>query len=236
MPRYVDYVVYVTSHEQCVELVELACKYNVVLIPFGGGSNVTNSLNPLAEEQRPIVSVDMSRMNRIKWIDKKSMTACVESGVVGIELEKELQKFGVMLGMEPDSVEFSTLGGWVSTRASGMKKNRYGNIEDLILSIKLVTPTGVACKEQIDNPRMSSGPNINEFIIGSEGMLGIVTEVVIKLSEIPEIVEFDSIIFPDYEHGINFMHDVARSKAWPASMRLVDNQQFIFGLNLKTDD
>lgn len=70
---------------------------------------------------------------------------------------------------------------------------------------------------------MSAGPNINEFIIGSEGILGLITEVVIKLKEIPEVVEFDSILFPDYENGINFMYEVARSKAWPASMRLVDN-------------
>lgn len=234
--RYVDYVIYVTSHEQCEFLVKEAVKHNVVLIPFGGGSNVTNACNPIKSEKRCIVSVDMTRMNKIKWVDKKSMTACIESGAVGVEIEKDLSKFGVMLGMEPDSVEFSTLGGWIATRASGMKKNRYGNIEDIVLSVKLVTPIGTVCKVQSDNPRMSAGPNITEFVIGSEGTLGIITDVVVKLREIPECVEYDSIIFPDYEKGCNFMYEMARSKAWPASLRLVDNKQFIFGMNLKTED
>lgn len=117
-----------------------------------------------------------------------------------------------------------------------MKKNRYGNIEDIVLSIKLVTPSGVVSKQQVDNPRMSSGPNINEFIIGSEGTIGLITDVVVKLREIPEVVEYDSILFHTYDEGIEFMYEVARSKVWPASLRLVDNKQFIFGMNLKTED
>ena len=87
-----------------------------------------------------IVSCDTSRMNSIKWVDRKNMCACVESGIVGKDLERELEKYGVTCGHEPDSVEFSTLGGWISTRASGMKKNKYGNIENIVLNIKIVTP------------------------------------------------------------------------------------------------
>jgi len=79
-----------------------------------------------------IVSLDMSRMNRIKWVDKINMMACIEAGIMGQDLERELKNYGVVIGHEPDSVEFSTLGGWISTRASGMKKNVYGNIEDIV--------------------------------------------------------------------------------------------------------
>ena len=89
-----------------------------------------------------IVSVDTSRLNHVRWVDRKNMTALVETGITGKDLEKELSRYGVVCGHEPDSVEFSSLGGWISTRASGMKKNRYGNIEDIILSVKVVTPTG----------------------------------------------------------------------------------------------
>lgn len=87
-------------------------------------------LNP--KEKRMIISLDMSRMNRIKWVDKINMLACIEAGIYGQDLERELKNYGVVLGHEPDSVEFSTLGGWISTRASGMKKNVYGNIEDIV--------------------------------------------------------------------------------------------------------
>lgn len=100
-------------------------------------------MTPVVNETRSIISVDVTRMNHIKWVDKKNMTACVEAGIVGKDLENELAKYGVMCGHEPDSVEFSTLGGWISTRASGMKKNRYGNIDDIVLTIRIITPIGV---------------------------------------------------------------------------------------------
>ncbi len=156
----------------------------MVLIPFGGGTNVTQSLMMTGEEKRTIVSVDMTRMNKIKWVDKNNMMACIEAGIIGKDMEKELSKYGVMCGHEPDSVEFSSLGGWVSTRASGMKKNRYGNIDDIVVSIKIATPIGTFQKSQ-NSPRISSGPDIHEFILGHEGNFGIITECVIKVKPLP---------------------------------------------------
>ncbi len=155
-----------------------------MLIPFGGGTNVTESLYLDPNEKRAIVSVDTTRMNKIKWVDKNNMMACIEAGIIGKDMEKELSKFGVMCGHEPDSVEFSSLGGWVSTRASGMKKNRYGNIDDIIISIKIATPIGTIQKEQ-NCPRISSGPDIHEFILGHEGNFGIITECIIKVRPMP---------------------------------------------------
>ncbi|KAL4465819.1 hypothetical protein ABPG74_004056 [Tetrahymena malaccensis] len=234
LDRYIDLVVYISSHEQAETLVKAANEHNVVLIPYGGGTNVTQALLPLKSETRMIVSVDMSRMNHIRWVDKKNFTACVEAGIMGQDLERELQRYGVCCGHEPDSHEFSTLGGWISTRASGMKKNKYGNIDDIILNVKIVTPAGTFTKSQ-NVPRMSSGPNLNEFILGSEGTFGIITEAVIKVKPVPKNVIYDSIIFHDFESGTEFMYEVAISKQWPASCRLVDNEQFKFGMALKTE-
>lgn len=98
LPRTVDYVVYITSHEQAEHLIEAAKKHNVVLIPFGGGTNVTESLMCQEEEKRTIVSVDVTRMNKVKWVDKSNMIACIEAGIIGKDMEKELSKFGVMVG------------------------------------------------------------------------------------------------------------------------------------------
>lgn len=89
-----------------------------------------------------VVSCDMTRMSAIKWIDKKNGMACIEAGVYGEQMEKALKEHGVIAGHEPDSMEFSTLGGWISTRASGMKKNSYGNIEDIVLNVTMVTSKG----------------------------------------------------------------------------------------------
>ena len=232
--RVVDCVVYINSHEQAETVVKAAVKHNVVLIPYGGGTNVTQALLCNKEEKRMIVSVDVQRMNRVKWVDKTNMTACIEAGIMGRDLEKELSKFQVVLGHEPDSVEFSTLGGWISTRASGMKKNVYGNIEDIVINVKIVTPIGTITKSS-DYPRISSGPDLNEIILGSEGNFGIITEAILRVREVPKVRRYGSIVFPDWESGYKFMYDVARSRVWPASIRLVDNIQFQFGMALKPE-
>lgn len=93
---------------------------------------MTWSLMLPLEEKRMIISVDVSRMTAIKWVDKENNLACVQAGIQGTDLERDLKQYGVISGHEPDSMEFSTLGGWISTRASGMKKNTYGNIEDIV--------------------------------------------------------------------------------------------------------
>lgn len=152
----------------------------------------------------------MTRMNRIKWVDKNNMMACVEAGIIGKDMEKELSKFGVCCGHEPDSIEFSSLGGWVSTRASGMKKNKYGNIDDIIVSIKIATPIGTFQKGQ-NSPRVSSGPDIHQFVLGHEGNLGIITECIIKVRPIPEARVYESIIFHEFDLGIKFMYDGKKS-------------------------
>jgi alkyldihydroxyacetonephosphate synthase len=125
-------VVYPFTSEQVEIIVKLANKHNVVVVPYGGGTNVTQSLMLPTTEKRMILSVDMSRMNAIKWVDKENNMACVQAGISGQDLERDLKVYGVCSGHEPDSMEFSTLGGWISTRASGMKKNTYGNIEDIV--------------------------------------------------------------------------------------------------------
>ena len=196
--RCADVVLYPDNNDQVERLVALANKHNVVLVPYGGGTNVTQSLALSVKEVRMIVSVDMSRMNRIKWVDKINMVACIEAGIIGQDMERELKNYGVMVGHEPDSVEFSSLGGWISTRASGMKKNYYGNIEDIVQNIKLVTSKGTYTKMSLW-PRVSNGPDINQLVMGSEGNLGIITESVLRIRNIPEVKEYASILFPDFE-------------------------------------
>uniref|UniRef100_A0A674C3L3 Alkylglycerone-phosphate synthase n=1 Tax=Salmo trutta TaxID=8032 RepID=A0A674C3L3_SALTR len=183
--RVPDMVVWPNCHNDVVKIVALACKHNVCLIPYGGGTSVTSALECPPEETRCIVSLDTSQM---------------------------LNERGYCTGHEPDSMEFSSLGGWVATRASGMKKNVYGNIEDLVIHIKVVTPRGVI-EKSCQGPRMSTGPDIHHFILGSEGTLGVVTEVTMKIRPIPEYQKYGSVVFHNFEAGVACLREVAKQRS-----------------------
>ena len=176
----------------------------------------------------------MQEMNKIKWIDHESMMGLIECGAAGQELDKRLRAKGYTIGHEPDSFEFSTLGGWIATRASGMKKNVYGNIEDIIVHVKIVTPIGTIQKN-VQVPRMSSGPDLHHVILGSEGCLGVMTEAIVRLRKVPPVQEYGSIIFPNFELGVSALREITRQRIFPASIRLVDNTQFQFGQILKPE-
>jgi alkyldihydroxyacetonephosphate synthase len=230
--RIPDLVVYPENEDQVMKLVEAAKKHNVSLIPYGGGTNVTDALRCNPEERRSIVSADMRRMNRILWIDRENMMASIEAGAVGRQIIAELKKYGVTMGHEPDSVEFSTLGGWIATNASGMKKNRYGNIEELVLDVTVVTAGG-KLERTSAAPRESIGLDLRRLMFGSEGTLGIITSAIVKIFPLPEVQKYGSVLFPTFEDGFKFMYELMQESAPPASVRLVDNLQFRFGLALK---
>lgn len=231
--RIPDLVSWPVSHDEVQQLVNLANKHNVVLLPFGGGTSVSGAVTCPQNETRTICALDTTQMNRLLWLNKRNLTVCFESGIIGQDLERTLSKEGLTLGHEPDSYEFSTLGGWVATRASGMKKNVYGNIEDLLISVKLVTAKG-SLQRDCNAPRVSCGPDLNHIILGSEGTLGVITEVVLKIRPVPPVKRYGSLIFPDFESGVMFMREVARRRCQPASVRLMDNEQFVMGQSLKT--
>ena len=232
LARIPDMVVWPMCHDEAVKVVNFATKHNVCLIPFGGGTTVSGAVQCPENEKRMIVSVDMTQMDKILWIDEENLTAHIEAGIIGQDLERKLGEKGFCTGHEPDSMEFSSLGGWVATRASGMKKNTYGNIEDLVVRIRAVTPIGTV-ERSCQVPRISSGPDIHHFILGSEGTLGIVTEVTMKIRPLPECKTYGSVVFPEFDAGISCMREIAKQKCAPSSIRLMDNEQFQFGQALK---
>ncbi len=232
LDRVPDLVVFPRSHDEVVKLVEAATKHGACVIPFGGGTNVTEALRIPLAEQRFVIAVDMRQMNRVLWLDPTNRMACIEAGATGRHLMTELAKYGLTMGHEPDSLEFSTLGGWIATNASGMKKNRYGNIEDLVLDLQVVTTHGVVERPR-QAPRESVGVNPRQYMFGSEGNFGIVTSAVVKLFPLPEVQRYGSVLFPDLSTGLTFLYELQKSGAVPASVRVMDNTQFHFGQALK---
>ncbi|CAI5444597.1 unnamed protein product [Caenorhabditis angaria] len=232
IPRLPDVVVWPKTEKEIIEIVEGAMSHNCAIIPIGGGTSVSNALDCPVTEQRAVISLDMALLDKILWIDRENLTCRAQAGIVGQNFERQLNAKGFTCGHEPDSIEFSTVGGWVSTRASGMKKNKYGNIEDLVVHITFVTPKGVIQK-QCQVPRISSGPDLHQIILGSEGTLGVVSEVTMKIFPLPEVKRYGSFVFPNFENGVKFFREVARQRIQPASLRLMDNEQFVMGQALK---
>ena len=234
LDRVVDLVLYPESEEEVRAIVQVAEERDLCLVPFGGGTNVSGALALPKVENRQFASVDMRRMNKILWLDEENAQACIEAGISGKELERELDARGYTSGHDPDSIEFSTLGGWIATNASGMKKNRYGNIEDIVLEATLITPTGAIETLQV-TPRNSVGVQIRSLLFGSEGNLGIITKVVIKIHPKPEAIEYGALVFKSFAHGVKYLQALRQTGTLPASIRLVDNNQVRLSLALKAE-
>ena len=232
LDQFADLVFYIESEEETVKLIDLAQKHNVCLIPYGGGTNVTNALRPPKEERRMVVSVDTRRMADVESIDEHNLMVTVGAGITGKVLEQELNKRGFTVGHEPDSYEFSTVGGWISTNAAGMKKHKYGNIEDIVQNLRMVTPKGVINQKK-PLTRSSFGIKAQNILFGSEGNLGIITSATLKVHRLPESSAYESIIFKDWDSGVRFMYDLFHSNMVPASARLADNLQIRLGNALK---
>lgn len=230
--RLPDIVLFPERADEAQAIVADAVRHNVVIIPYGGGTNVSEALLCPDGERRMIASVDMSRMCSVRWIDPVNHTACIEAGAIGRHIFSTLAEHGFTLGHEPDSVEFSTLGGWIATNASGMKKNRYGNIEDIVEDVTAVTADGVL-RRMNTGPRESVGADLRNLLFGSEGNYALITDAVVRIFPVPAERRFDSILFRDFEIGIAFMYELTRAKLQPASVRLVDNMQFQFSQALK---
>ena len=144
------------------------------------------------------------------------------------------RRYGLTIGHEPDSIEFSTLGGWIATHASGMKKNRYGNIEDLVLDVTVVTARGVLSRELRRAARVGRRRPARAGCFGSEGNLGIVTRAVVKLFPLPEVQRYDSVLFPDFEKGVAFLlRRPARGRRCRPASGSWTTLQFQFGQTLK---
>ncbi len=232
LARVADLVAYPQSSDDVATLVTLAKEHDVCLVPYGGGTSVSCALKLPVAEKRMIVMVDMRRLNKIIKIDQENNLAVIEAGITGSDMERELEKKGFISGHEPDSMELSTLGGWIATNASGMKKNRYGNIEDIVQNVTMITPEGVI--EQLDaQPRYAMGMRPQSLMFGSEGNLGIITKATIRIHPAPEEKRYGSIVFPDFWTGADYLYEISRAGLLPASIRLLDNIQFRFGSALR---
>ena len=159
-------------------------------------------------------------MNKLLDIDTVSETATFEAGIYGPELEKILNQKGFTLGHFPQSFEFSTLGGWIATRSAGQESGLYGKIEDMVLGIKTICPSGTI--EHTDFPRHASGIDFHHLFVGSEGTLGVISEAKMKISKLPKEYIWTVALFKDFESGAKSIREMVQSGIHASITRLSD--------------
>src|SRR4051812_38427024 len=197
--RAPDAVLFPDSHDQVQALVLLAHQHNFCLIPFGGGTNIVGGINPDPDNPRPVLTLSLRNMNGLISLDPQSRTAIIQAGALGPKLEADLGRQGHSLGHFPDSFEYSTLGGWLATRSAGMQSDAYGRIEDMVVSIRMATPAGTIVTKAV--PASSAGPDLNRFMIGSEGILGVITEATMRVHRAPAAKDYRGFLFRNFADG-----------------------------------
>ena len=233
LPRVPDVVVRPGSEDEVTAILRAAVACDAVVIPFGGGTSISGSLEAPVTEARPVISVDLVRLGKLLAIDESSRLARVQAGVFGPHLEAQLGARGYTFGHFPDSFTHSTLGGWIATRSSGMQSDRYGDIADMTKGLRVVTPSGTLVTRPV--PTTSTGPSIREMVLGSEGRLGLITEATVHVRPIPECRTILGYLFPTFAAGLGAMRDIAASECSVSVTRLSDARetQFSFAMRVR---
>lgn len=214
-----DVAVTPTTPEQVAQIVRLANSLHVPITPWGGGSGVQGAANA---DQGGIV-LDLKKLNRVRSIDRKSLTCVVEAGKICKVFEEELNAEGLSFTHYPASTEWATVGGSIAARGSGVLSTKYGKIEEHVLSLEFVTPTGELVQTPAV-PRHAVGPELTQLLVGAEGTLGIITAATVKLHPLPKKRVFGAVTFANLADGIEAGRRIMTGGLKPPVLRLYDAQ------------
>ena len=215
--RAPDHVVRPRHAEDVAAVLDWASDADVAVVPFGGGSSVVGGITP---PDAPTVTMDLTRMDRVVEVDAVSLAAHVEAGALGPRIEEQLRPHGLTLRHFPQSWEFSTLGGWIATRAGGHFATRWTHIDDLVEAIGAQTPAGRWDSRRL--PASGAGPSPDRMLLGSEGTLGVITDAWVRIQRRPTFRSQASVTFPDPASGARAVRDLVQSGLDPANCRLLD--------------
>lgn len=215
--RFPDGVALPRCKEDVQALLSYARNHGVQLIPYGGGTSVAGHINP-ADNDKPVLTVSLANMNQLTDLDRESQIATFGAGTPGPLVESQLRAHGYTLGHFPQSFELSTIGGWVASRSSGQQSLRYGRIEQMFAGGRIETLRGTLDIPTI--PASSAGPDIREMILGSEGRMGIITEVKVRVSELAEHESFHVAFFPDWDSARTACRKLVQQRTQLSMLRL----------------
>ena len=222
LQRFPDGVAQPATTTEIQQILQFASENNIIIIPFGGGTSVVGHLEVPATK-RPVLSLSLRRCNRLLRLEPENLLATFEAGVRGPDLENQLNSKGFTLGHYPQSFEYSSLGGWVITRSSGQQSRYYGRIEKLFAGGEVLTPQGLMLLPPF--PASAAGPDLRQLILGSEGRIGVLTKVIVKISRLPEKDEIYALFFPSWNHATAGVQELAGSSLLFSMIRLSNSKE-----------
>jgi alkyldihydroxyacetonephosphate synthase len=205
-------------------LLEWAADANVAVVPYGGGTSVSGGVQcEVPARFDGALSLDLGALDRVLQIDEVSQAACIQAGATGPALEKQLRALDLTLRFYPQSFELSTLGGWIATRAGGHFATAETHIDDLVESVRAVTPAGAWESRRL--PGSGAGPSPDRMLLGSEGILGVITEAWVRVRPRPQAHSLAAVRFGAFEAGIDALRAIAQSGLRPSNCRLIDAEE-----------
>ena len=215
-----DWVAVPETEDQILSLMQFCEAERVALVPFGGGTSVVGGVEPTRSDRyQGTLTLDLRRFNRVLEVDPVSRAARAQAGLTGPALEAALKPHGLSTRFYPQSFEFSTLGGWIATRAGGHHSTVYTHIDDLVQSVRVVTPRGVHETRRL--PASGAGPAPERLWLGSEGSLGVITEAWVRLHARPTHRSVATVRFGSFAAGAEAVRALSQRKLYPATCRLV---------------
>ena len=222
-----DYVAFPETQNEITNILDWASENNVAVIPYGGGSSVCGGVETnVGSDYAGVISLDMKNINSILEIDKTSRTALIEGGILGPHLEAQLKEHDLTMRHYPQSFEFSSLGGWIATRSGGHYATLYTHIDDFVESLKMITPSGSFETRRL--PGSGAGPSPDRFAIGSEGIMGVITEASMRLQNRPTYRSSCTVEFINYEDALKALRLISQSGLFPSNCRLLDANEALF--------
>ena len=222
-----DYVAFPETQNEITSILDWASENNVAVIPYGGGSSVCGGVETnVGSDYAGVISLDMKNINSILEIDKTSRTALIEGGILGPHLEAQLKEHDLTMRHYPQSFEFSSLGGWIATRSGGHYATLYTHIDDFVESLKMITPSGSFETRRL--PGSGAGPSPDRFAIGSEGIMGVITEASMRLQNRPTYRSSCTVEFINYEDALKALRLISQSGLFPSNCRLLDANEALF--------
>jgi alkyldihydroxyacetonephosphate synthase len=218
-----DAVVRPGTHEEVAAVIVWCEERHVALVPFGGGTSVVGGLVARRAGFAGVISLDLVRFDKLLAVDTDSMTATLEPGLRGPRAEALLAEHGLTLGHFPQSFEYASIGGFAVTRSSGQSSAGYGRFDALVVGLRVATPRGELVLGS--SPANAAGPDLREVVMGSEGVLGVVTAVTVRVRRVPEVKVYESWRWPSFADGATAMRTLAQSGVLPTVLRLSDEAE-----------